>query len=33
MEIGATIEMFMLCTFICMLMYHEPESLSYEIFM
>lgn len=33
MEIGATLEMCMLCTFVCMFMYHEPEALSYEIFM
>jgi len=33
MEIGATIEMLLLFFFICMFMYHEPEALSYEIFM
>lgn len=33
MELGATIEMLFLFTFICAFMYHEPESLSYELFM
>lgn len=33
MEIGSTIEMLILFLFISILMYPEPESLSYEIFM
>lgn len=33
MEIGATLEMLVIFTFISILMYPEPESLSYEIFM